>query len=97
MRKRINFINIFLEVASALYSTLVSVWLGWTIGSRTNLRKVQKTHPVKHVQSADPLRPASLSPCRSTSDIIICLTLSIGLNLKVLPKHGRFLLKHPVY
>ena len=51
--KRTNLIKIVLRVPSTLHSTLVSVWLGSAIGSRTELHSLIIIH-VKQVQYVEP-------------------------------------------
>lgn len=49
-----NFIKIVIETPCTLLNTLASVWLGFAIGSRTDLRSVRVTHDAKQIQSMEP-------------------------------------------
>ena len=53
-KTRTNFIKIVIETPSTLLNTLASVWLGFAIGSRTDLRSVRVTHDAKQIQSMEP-------------------------------------------
>jgi len=57
-----NFIKIVFRIPSNLHSTSVSVWLGFAIGSRTDLRSVWITRRAKHAQYVDAQEYLFFSP-----------------------------------
>jgi hypothetical protein len=50
----ITSIKIFLRVPSLIYSTLTSVWLGLTVGSKKDLGSVGIICDVEQVQDVEP-------------------------------------------
>ena len=50
----ITSIKIFLRFPSIIYSTLASVWLGLTVGSKKDIGSVGITHDLEQVQYVEP-------------------------------------------
>lgn len=92
-----NLIKIIFRIPSNLRITFVCVWLGFVIGSRTDLRSVRITRLSKHAQYVETQEDLFFQPHEhrkgSTKDIV-----RFGYNYRsnVLLKHGRFLLKQSV-